>query len=285
MGGFQHLSLTKGIILILLLLRVGATSAGAAEISCIPTLGAAIFDRLGVKPDDPRKTSDCEYAVIKGRIETGDSEKFSILLNKNQRALNEVLLWSEGGSLDEAMKIGRMIRKALVSTSAPRRADGWADGYGDLDVPWSELPRICRGNGCSCASACFLIWAAGYRRSGTVLGLHRPSVEEASSFAHLSPERASGVYQQILSVVRAYLAEMEIPSRYVDLMTDTDSNKIFWLNNRAEAISEMPSIAEWLNSACGRFLQPTAGAPRSAWDKYEQVALCRHKKLREARGH
>jgi hypothetical protein len=109
----------------------------------------------------------------------------------------------------------------------------------------------CRGSACNCASACFLIWAAGIKREGSMVGLHRLSVR-STSFADLPPPQASALYRQLASDVKEYLAEMEVPRRFIDIMMDTSSSGIYWATLKdAAALKEVPSIAEWLSASCG----------------------------------
>jgi len=108
------------------------------------------------------------------------------------------------------------------------------------------------GRKCHCASACFLIWAAGVERTGSVLGLHRPTIE-ATAFAKMPPDRAGVLYRQLLSEIGRYLAEMEVPRQFIEIMTNTSSKDVRWLTyEEAESIEERPpSIAEWVASSCG----------------------------------
>jgi hypothetical protein len=55
----------------------------------------------------------CLRILIQGNIEIGDSAKFSELVRKSHPFLSEVVLWSSGGLVEEAMKIGRLIRRGL----------------------------------------------------------------------------------------------------------------------------------------------------------------------------
>jgi len=205
---------------------------------------------------------------LKGTILPGDGERFAKMLRQSHPFLNSVKLSSPGGSVEDAMKIGRLIRKGLIETDAPRsynapllypgttsleKIDIKQPGWGSLTDPsFGSVIPACEGQNCHCASACFLIWAAGVERTGDVLGLHRPTIE-ATAFAMLPPDRAGVLYRQLLSDIGRYLAEMEIPSRFIEIMTNTSSKDIRWLTYKeAHSIEERPpSIAEWAASSCG----------------------------------
>jgi hypothetical protein len=64
---------------------------------------------------------------------------------------------------------------------------------------------------------CFFIWAAGVERQADVLGLHRPTIQ-STSFANSPPDCAATQYRQLLIEIGAYLRDMEIPRRFIDMM-------------------------------------------------------------------
>jgi hypothetical protein len=217
----------------------------------------------------------CSTILLKGAILPGDGDRFAKILRQSHPFLSSVSLWSPGGSVEDAMKIGRLIRKGLIDTRAPSkinvpfidvvRSDEKQPGWGTL-TSWSggAWTSVCEGrnvsdmkdakpsHNCHCASACFLIWAAGVERTGDVLGLHRPRIE-ATAFAKLPPDRAGVLYRQLLSDIGRYLAEMEIPRQLIEIMTSTSSKDLRWLTyEEADSIEDMPpSIAEWVASSCG----------------------------------
>jgi hypothetical protein len=238
----------------------------AAEIRCASTWGAALSNGVDLLWDLPSgraaSPASCLQILIKGEIVADDSAKFAQLLRSNHPFVHSVILWSSGGSVEAAMEIGRMIRKDLLETTAPIDVKDIPDGAGFLSNPKcalcvpSELPDpsmqyLCEGEACHCASACFLIWAAGVSRSGNALGLHRPSIR-STSFGDLPPQRASRLYRLLLGEIDDYLAEMEIPRRYIEIMTDTSSNEMRWLNlAEGQSLTEVPSVVEWLAATCG----------------------------------
>jgi hypothetical protein len=202
--------------------------------------------------------------LIRGNIEAGDYAKFVSLLKQNHPFVNEVVLVSSGGRGDEALKIGRIIRRYLLDTSAPYRwkplgAQSEVDGYGEqvvlsavvLPAAKADRTTICEGPTCHCASACFLIWTAGASRNGSAIGVHRPTIQ-STQFADLPPERASSLYRGLLADIANYLSDMEVPKKYIELMSSTASNDIKWLSSEeAASVPEIPSIAEWVAATCG----------------------------------
>jgi hypothetical protein len=190
--------------------------------------------------------------------------------------LHSVSLLSPGGSVEEAIKIGRLIRRAFIYT---RTADDWrtAAGLGKV-VLLGAKGKICEGPGCYCASFCFLIWAAGVRRSGDTLGVHRPT---AADFGDMAPGQATALYRDSLREIANYLEEMEIKRRYIDFMTDTSSRDIKWLTSEDRSeLSDVPSFEEWLASACGMMSK----SEKITWanlalDRSEKALSPRNRKL------
>jgi hypothetical protein len=197
------------------------------------------------------------------------------VLSVHHLFVRTVLLWSPGGSVVEAMKIGRMVRKNMLETWAPTELD--ANGLGHLYDPTSDpLSRntrdLCDGEGCNCASACFLIWASGIERSGNALGLHRPTTN-STDFTDLPPDRGSSAYREILSGVEQFLLEMEVPQRVIDKMTGTASDNVSWLTLKdTESLTEVPSISELLLASCGSL-------SRDETDFFQQVNNLQQAKL------
>jgi hypothetical protein len=253
---FQTLSLSQGV---------------AAEITCVATWETGP-DSSSVDPPQlallypsgrrPKPTT-CTRLLIKGTLQTNDSETFLKVLSLHHPFVKTVLLWSPGGSVVEAMKIGRIVRKNMLVTHAPFSENNEGD-LGSLNDPNPRRDfdkQLCAGKGCNCASACFLIWASGIERVGSAIGLHRPTIN-STDFTDLPPDQGSSAYREILSGVEQFLLEMEVPQRVVDKMMATASDNITWLNQYPESWSwlskddryslmHVPSISEFLVASCG----------------------------------
>jgi hypothetical protein len=159
-----------------------------------------------------------------GEIKNGDAEKFKKIvddLRQKNIAVNMLTLASSGGDANEAMRIGKIVRKSLIPTHAPFALDhGWTcNGY----APGLE------NNECDCASACFLIWVAGVYRMGNVVGIHRPyflkEYLEGLSASEAQKER-SLMYEK----VKSYLKDMDVPEHVINKMFDTKSDEIVYLD-------------------------------------------------------
>jgi hypothetical protein len=270
----------------LILSAIFGHQSTAAEITCISAWGNRVTEDNNYKPhfEDrfpsgrrPKPTT-CQEILIKGEIASGDSSKFARIVRDNHPFLDQVTLWSSGGLVEEALKIGQLIRKAMLKTYSPIvwGYNFGSDGVGRLDS--TEFTPVCKGATCNCASACALIWAAGITRGGGLVGLHRPSIQ-STSFANLPPDQASILYRQLLRVIEQYLIEMEVPSRFMEMMTDTSSTDIRWLDiKESTQLEEVPSIAEWITASCGGTFHSTLLSDNSS-----QVATCEAKKIDMAR--
>jgi hypothetical protein len=154
---------------------------------------------------------DDYFCRLRGEIKKGDYEKVSSLF-KNYASCVAFEMNYPGGDVDEAMKIGRLFRKYLVSTMA---------------IPHSLKDKE---EDDPCASACALIWFGGVNRTGKV-GLHRPYTDDPR-FKGLSPEEASRSYRQMLSNVTNYLTEIEVPKSIIEIVENTSSGDIHWVSFR-----------------------------------------------------
>ena len=188
----------------------------------------------------------------RGPIERGDYEKVSAFLRLNHPYVGGFNLISTGGDIEEAMKIGRTLRRYLLSTvSSVRYHYENGERFEDEQPFLSDGVRdICRGETCICASACALIWIGGVNRLG-MIGLHRQRTEEAG-FRLLSPADASVLYHKVLDRMITYMEEMEAPQSIVDETIAAPSGDIRWVDvNEETSLYESPNIAEWIAASCG----------------------------------
>lgn len=120
-----------------------------------------------------RITNDGKLYVL-GQLVQGDANRFKAALLASGDGVTEVELRSGGGSVQEGIEIGRLIRSLYLSTGAP----------GDLSVGRNTVIS-CSGDEaklgmqvqCTCASACFLSWAGGIYKGGHGVYVHRISFE------------------------------------------------------------------------------------------------------------
>lgn len=194
-------------------------------------------------------SSTCSIAYIKGPITSGDFEKFVSFYRAQHPFVSTVLLQSPGGSVSEAMKIGRLLRRYLVEAKAPERINGH-------NVLMVSARNLCAGPDCICASACALVWFGAPDRQGRV-GLHRPYRKDLE-FGSLSADAAKKQYQHALRDVTSYLTEMGAPSIVVEAMSSTSSADVRWVDDGVLwgniPMARDAAFDEWLRSNC-----PTLG--------------------------
>ena len=119
-----------------------------------------------------------------------------------------VLLSSPGGSLDQALIMGEIIRSRGLATAV-----GVADASG----------RITRS---FCASACVLVYAGGkprYGIEGSVLGVHRFTTTVPGRDPVADAQRTTGM-------VLSYMTRMGVSSSVVEAMSET--RDVRWLGSR-----------------------------------------------------
>ena len=220
--------------------------------------------------------------TIAGRIIEGDFEKFKELLyneNRYGNVIDQVRIATYGGDVLEAIKIGDLIRQFAIPTTAPLDGDCsyisyFFDAYtkdGIKKIIYDnkkKVDRIIINNteekteyykhvikyNCACDSAGFLIWAAGSRRDGNIVGLHRPYIEK-SYFKKFSMKDASKVYKEIKILVTEYLQDMGISNYLIKKMYKYSSNNRYYLNpEEILDIQYAPWFEEWLLASCGSHL-------------------------------
>lgn len=184
---------------------------------------------------------------IEGDIVKGDANKLLHLLSLTGPT-SPIYLNSKGGDVLEAMKIGRIFRRLRLASMIPTSfaRSGLAPVCG---------PKLSDSTNCVCASACFLIHAGSVHRFGNLLALHRP---------YLSPKSASNMtdtqhetdQKEIMTTVKIYLDEMEVPAYFTNLMMSRSSQDAYMVsyqevddrNHHLEGY--VPSIEEITLSKC-----------------------------------
>jgi hypothetical protein len=150
--------------------------------------------------------------VIEGKIETGDCSKLGNFLFSE--GAKRVYLASPGGSLFEALEIGRLVRALKLETMIP----------GNLPADLREKRAIQHRlrdhkSNFTCTSACFFIFAGGIARSrdigDPILGIHRPYLSDGD-LKGLSSDQAIMAVRGLRAVVDRYLREMSVPEKYAE---------------------------------------------------------------------
>lgn len=243
----------------------------AADVRCVGNIVPSEFLQRMTLTSDAKETITREYQkqlgaelpkqpictkiAIVGPIQSGDYDDFASIYRASRGWLGDVVLVSYGGSLDEAIRIGRLIKSAFMATHAPYKfSEDSKPSFGGME------PNPCENHDCVCASACFVIWVAGLPRYGNALGIHRPAFD-AKYFGNLSPSTAEKKYQQAIQELAQYLQDMAVPQTYYELLMKTPSWEVLipWQSIKRDlesprglAATHNPSaIDEWLTAKCG----------------------------------
>lgn len=203
--------------------------------------------------------------TLLGRIVEGDFKRFKSLIKKvadQGDVVTHLYLFSPGGSVDEALKIGRLASKLALTTVAPffnksnpqkllcsyRDSKTYQD-YRDHSYTY-HLGNGAGNPSCNCASSCFLIWTAGARRKGNYLGIHR-TFFRPESFKKDTYQVARNRYVRLRRTVENYLEEMNVPNLVTDTMFSVASNRIEPLrNDLVKVLQGAPALDEYLRAHC-----------------------------------
>jgi hypothetical protein len=136
-----------------------------------------------------------------GRIEPGTAADFTTFLAENEGRAKRVWLHSSGGSLSDALVMGRAIRKAMLDTAVPDNA--------------------------YCASSCPLVLAGGVNRQAarqTWIGVHQVyTLPSQNGTLHEGLANA----QRISAECQDYLSEMGADPRLWIHAMKTANGKLY----------------------------------------------------------
>jgi hypothetical protein len=196
--------------------------------------------------------------ILEGTIVPGDYDKLRRLIDENcpsrswiMSCPSDIYLASPGGSVTEAMKIGRLVRTLRLGTQVP---------IDNADLRQSNLRalKLQDPENYLCASACFFIAVAGIERSSEllkpILGVHRPFMTDAD-LKTISANQAIVSATQVRTVVEAYLKEMNVPSKYADLMFSIPKGEVRWISQAdfdADFAGLIPELQDWMNARCDK---------------------------------
>lgn len=240
--------LRRAAIVLALAFAFAPSAVPAATVECVsrytaahPLADAAYRDKLGIK-ELPRRA--CQSAAILGDIRPGDFERLRQLVVENHPVLTELRLNSTGGSTAEAVRIGRLARRALLVTAAPT-AHPTERGKGLLtrssEGPTAEGQHLCLWTDCVCGAACFHAWAGGAQREGNGLAVSRRALDSVA-----------------VGAIGRYLDEMEAAPA-ATLVARAPAADVHYLD--AKLVEERlggfaPSVAKTVNARCGKGLTP-----------------------------
>jgi len=220
----------------------------AVFVACI--LGPATVGAAEIRVDPSRAAA--AGAVLEGKIEAGDFDKFKNFLLNGDNAV-EIYLASPGGDLAEAMKIGLLARILKLSTVVPSKA--LTNQNRDLAATRRNL-KDPKAN-YMCTSACFFVFVAGIHRSSddlgpAILGIHRPSLSE-NALKKLNLDQTTAANERTRATIENYLKVMDVPAKYAEDMYSVPKGKIQWIRNdefEADFGGFIPELRDWVAARC-----------------------------------
>jgi hypothetical protein len=204
------------------------------------------------------------WLQIVGPIEDRDDVKFKSMLIDAIGRGNQVVkvsIYSPGGRIPPAMEIGSIIRALYVSTVAPQSVPMLARQICQIRTMDGRTTTVDydqqSGRGdprCTCAGACFLIWAAGATRAGDAVQIHRLALggdgDGRSPGRHARDLDASGH-----SIVANYLRDMGIPPSTIDRMDRISPDRPEPLTGEEKRMlvgaAAIPVLRDLLGARCG----------------------------------
>lgn len=162
-------------------------------------------------------TATC-FVLIEGQIEKGLTDRFLQFLEDEGVEGSRLILNSPGGSLGEALKLGRVVRELEWRTMIGGRGDVTRDAEGRITLwIWDDYPS----DGI-CESACTYVFMGGVNRSmgkGGRLGLHR--------FKAVGQQITGDAAQAISGQLISYILEMGVDARVFVLASGEDSGSMY----------------------------------------------------------
>jgi hypothetical protein len=161
--------------------------------------------------EKPNSTDQCIIGVrLKGPIAKNDSSKFSNFIEQLNKSIKVCNFWdgmilkvgldSEGGDVDEAMRIGRLIKN---------------NSFGTIT-----------GQAYKCLSSCVLILASGVERQSLLgnVGIHRPYFSDLNE--KLTIDEIRKIKDKKNKEIKTYLEEMDSNPALLDAMISIEPSNI-----------------------------------------------------------
>lgn len=192
---------------------------GIVLLTCACRTGlSAEFRRICDLED--KKGMQCTISMT-GEIKKGDASRLTRVLTSDPIRRGEdrfLLLESPGGDIEEAIRIGEVVKSAMLITTLVRIADYENEENG--------VRR-------RCVSACFLVFLAGAERKALwgELGVHRPYFD-ANIYKSKSPLEIAKAQEKIEEEVRRYSKSHGVTDLLLERMMAHSSRQVYWLTDR-----------------------------------------------------
>ena len=236
---------------LIVLLASSATVAAAAHGSSTKksALDPAMQVHL-VRSAQPGCEPQCpQWIAAQGRIDSASLGQFKRVLGKLGNHKIPILIDSGGGTVSDAMAIGRLIRAKgfdVVITATTFAPCAPSDRACRKTKTGGELRGLPQARLSKCASSCALVLAGGVRRlagSGTLVGVHQITrivrkykIETRRGYGVVETKKTlisvtkvgqdNARVQDIYHDIRSYLANMGVSGDLMPLMESTPADKM-----------------------------------------------------------
>ena len=193
--------------------------------------------------------------ILEGKIESGDYLSVRNFLRDEsnfKKISGGVFLASPGGSVLEALKIGRLIRELRLSTEAPASPP---PDRRDISAPLIRGRDLSNSRRYDCVSACFFLYVAGIYRTlnwAGRLGIHQPRMEQIRE--GLTEGDIANASARVRNAIKDYMESMNVPEKYLELMYSVPPNEVRWITQEefdADLRGYVPEVRRILNERCG----------------------------------
>lgn len=197
--------------------------------------------------------------TMRGEVVPGDADRFvDFVLERREHFVEHgarAVFVIDGGDVLEAMRIGELLRDALI--------EAWLPDTGST----------------RCISACFLMFAHCVSRQAVAetVGVHRPYFE-AAALAQAAPEAVRARYEALGAQLRTRMSELAVPGALVERMFSLPAGEVYRLSMQdLEALGRRQAwFDDYLAARCAH-----PGMPEALPDS--PTAACTERLLRERR--
>jgi hypothetical protein len=217
------------------------------------------------------------WLQIVGRIDDGDDAKFKNMLVetiKRGEQIERVSIYSSGGHVGAAMKIGRYIRTLHLSTVAPQLVPLLGRQTCDVHTMSGRRtvleyePLRNRGDPrCMCAGECFLVWVAGSVRYGDGVQIRRITAHAEDEGKR--PDPPATHLRSSREIIEEYLGEIGVPEGTINRIFNAALDKMEHLTrNERDVLTNpraLPLLRELFGARCGTCVdQPSHACVRKS---------------------
>jgi hypothetical protein len=211
------------------------------------------------------------WLQIVGRIDDGDDAKFKNMLvgaiNRREQ-IERVSIYSPGGRVGPAMRIGRYIRTLHLSTVAPQLVPLLGRQTCDVHTMSGRTtvleyePLRNRGDPrCMCAGECFLIWAAGSVRYGDGVQIRRITARAEDEGKRADPPATH--LPSSHKIIEEYLGDIGVPEATISRIFNAAPDKMEYLTRHERNVltnpRALPLLGELFGARCSQHA-PTSPA-------------------------